>query len=420
MKVDVAVVGAGVAGLSAAHAIQQAGRSVVVLEARTSPGGRIRTEYPWGRHTPVELGAEFVHDSLDARRLWPLSRFPRHRVSWDPYLYWFGGRRLRASGQGREVRLAFEGPDHWIPRVSSAYGSVMWALRHWPKQARAIAVADVEAEYAAGLSDLSMVNVLFEWAAWGTCDGDQRLRGQPYTSLIDRSIKALGTRVRCGERVATVIQGGGRGRSGEVLTETGRSYLARCAIVAVPLGVLKVRRPEFVPNLSTQKREAIRKLRMGDTVKVVVRLDAPLRRRYKYNYVCSDLSMPVWLQSVPSRGGSTLLVGWAGGPRARRLRTHSEDKIRDQARESLKKIAPQLPDVGDDNIRVINWSTEPDTLGSYSFVPPGAEGLRSVLASPEGKVLFAGEATHCRYPATVTGAAVSGQRAALEALGVVG
>jgi monoamine oxidase len=293
-------------------------------------------------------------------------------------------------------------------------------LRHWPKQARAIAAADVETEYAAGLSELSMANVLFEWAAWGTSHGDQRLRDQPYTSLIDRSIKALGTRVRCGERVATVIQGGGSGRSVEVLTETGRSYLARCAIVAVPLGVLKARRPEFVPNLCAQKREAIRKLGMGDTVKVVVRLDSPLRHRYKYNYVCSDLSIPVWSRSDPFRDGPVLLVGWAGGPKARGLRTRSEDKIRVQARESLKRIAPQLPDIDDDNIRVMNWSTELDTLGSYSFVPPGAEGLRPVLAHPEGKVLFAGEATHCRYPATVTGAALSGQRAALEALGVLG
>lgn len=246
------------------------------------------------------------------------------------------------------------------------------------------------------------------------------LRGRPYTSLIDRSVKVLGTRVRYGQRVATIIQRAGRGRSVEVLTETGHSYLVHCTIVAVSLGVLKAGRPKFVPSLCAKKCEAIRKLGMGDTVKVVVRLDSSLRHRYRYNYVCSDLSIPVWSRSVPFRGGSMLLVGWAGGPQARRFGTLSENKIRAQARESLNKIATQPLDIDDENIRVMNWSTEPDTLGSYSFVRPGAEGLRPELASPEGNVLFAGEATHCRYPATVTGAALSGQRAAMEALGVLG
>ena len=58
---DVAVVGAGVAGLEAARRLIRAGQRVLVLEARARVGGRIDTHRPSGWASPVEGGAEFVH-----------------------------------------------------------------------------------------------------------------------------------------------------------------------------------------------------------------------------------------------------------------------------------------------------------------------------------------------------------------------
>src|SRR5687767_2712786 len=57
---DVIVVGAGIAGLGAARALHEAGRRVLVLEARDRVGGRIRTHREPGFEQPVELGAEFI------------------------------------------------------------------------------------------------------------------------------------------------------------------------------------------------------------------------------------------------------------------------------------------------------------------------------------------------------------------------
>ena len=58
---DVIVVGAGIAGLSAALALTRAGLSVVILEARDRVGGRIFTQWDEKVKAPVELGAEFIH-----------------------------------------------------------------------------------------------------------------------------------------------------------------------------------------------------------------------------------------------------------------------------------------------------------------------------------------------------------------------
>jgi predicted NAD/FAD-dependent oxidoreductase len=61
-KADVAVLGAGAAGLMAARELRRKGFAVVVLEARDRIGGRILTHRDERIPLPIELGAEFLHD----------------------------------------------------------------------------------------------------------------------------------------------------------------------------------------------------------------------------------------------------------------------------------------------------------------------------------------------------------------------
>src|SRR6185436_4302356 len=63
--VDVAIVGAGAAGLAAARDLHSAGYSVRLLEARNRVGGRVFTLRPHRSLVPIELGAEFVHGRAD-------------------------------------------------------------------------------------------------------------------------------------------------------------------------------------------------------------------------------------------------------------------------------------------------------------------------------------------------------------------
>src|SRR5438046_152867 len=69
---DVIVLGAGAAGLTAARLLGQAGRKVLVVDARERCGGRIHTVRPPGSSLAIELGAEFVHG--DSPSLWECLR----------------------------------------------------------------------------------------------------------------------------------------------------------------------------------------------------------------------------------------------------------------------------------------------------------------------------------------------------------
>ena len=66
LQVDVVVVGAGMAGLAAAHKLSRAGRSVRVIEAEAAPGGRVRTDWYQGR--PVDRGFQVAFSAYPAFR----------------------------------------------------------------------------------------------------------------------------------------------------------------------------------------------------------------------------------------------------------------------------------------------------------------------------------------------------------------
>jgi choline dehydrogenase-like flavoprotein len=117
---DVAVIGAGCAGLAAARVLSDAGRSAVVLEARTRHGGRVFTLHDPEWPLPVELGAEFLHGEAEEARA--IARGAGLAVVELPDVHaWASNGRLRSMGDvwGRLARLRGRIPDSG-PDVSFA------------------------------------------------------------------------------------------------------------------------------------------------------------------------------------------------------------------------------------------------------------------------------------------------------------
>jgi len=104
---DVVVIGAGAAGLAAAVRLTEAGRSVLVLEARGRIGGRIDTRHEPGLAAPVELGAEFVHGLAPATRKWPARDGKSVLEVPDAHHRLVNGRLARYDGFFEDVQRAF-------------------------------------------------------------------------------------------------------------------------------------------------------------------------------------------------------------------------------------------------------------------------------------------------------------------------
>jgi monoamine oxidase len=406
---DVIVIGAGAAGLAAASYLRRSrkGIRVRVIEARSRLGGRMWTARLWPDRPAVELGAEFIHDSKIGRGIPELERVRGSHVKWGMGRFLLEGQILR----GETVGAARDGVSNWIGCYPKENGAISDALARWPRQARLIAAADAEGEYAAAPECVSMNAAYRQWDQWK--GGDEEFHTKSgYADLADQL--ARGVAIECGDPVREVRWARG---SVEVTTVSGGRYRARCAISTLPLGVLRRHKVRFTPVLSQAKRDSIRDLGVGRVVKVLVRSDSIPKGVV---YVVSDCAVPLWWSSRVGQKG--VLVGWAGGRAADALTKIGLESIKRCAAQSIEAIFSGMQSVASRDIHVVDWSKEEFSLGAYSYTPKGCDGdaLRSALASPERDTLFfAGEATDLVYFATVTGAMRSGRCAARSVLAIL-
>jgi len=132
-RVDVAVIGAGAAGLAAARRLHDAGQVVAVLEARDRVGGRAWTSYDFAPH-PVEFGAEFLHGENIAT--WAYVRqFGLHTTDQTTVMNlrgYAGGRLLEQAEFIRTPAMALALNAHTAAHAETDAGATLdAAMRRW-------------------------------------------------------------------------------------------------------------------------------------------------------------------------------------------------------------------------------------------------------------------------------------------------
>ncbi|HEY2029921.1 MAG TPA: FAD-dependent oxidoreductase [Myxococcales bacterium] len=391
-RVDVIVVGAGMAGLLAARELSRAGKQVLVLEARDRLGGRTHTIHPDGWPIHLDTGAEFVHGR--PKELLELVRGVRD----------LGGRHYQTGviPVGGEWSEALEKlgdlPSRREQTVQAALSSRSFRKKTTESE------RELQAEYLEGFNAARIDRASVKAIAQQTEAADQiegeRIGKPPrgYGPVVAKL--ARGLQVGLDSPVREVRQARG---FVEVATERA-VFRAERALVTVPLGVLQAGSIRF-PQLPSWKREAIRKLAMGPVVKIALLFDEPHWPRNLGFLHARGQAVPIFWK-LHARA----LMGWAAGRAALKLKDPAKEAVRSLAAALGRKLKPR-------DVVVFDWQQDDLSRGAYSWVPVGALSQQKALAKPVGRIHFAGEATefngHC---ATVHGALMTGRRAAREIL----
>jgi monoamine oxidase len=406
---SVLVVGAGMAGLSAARSLADAAWTVRIIEARDRIGGRVYTTRDWG--VPLEMGASWIHGTTD-NPLVPLAQQAQSQVVRTDY---YGWEKLAVDPQLRPLHYSSNTWRKFVKRAcdqvdGGSLGAAVDAaesaeeLSDSDRAQLAFYVADqIEDEYGANANQLSAKT--FDDGEYA--GGDQVVITNGYDALP--RLLANGLEVVLNTPVTAVVR---RDKSVMVKAQD-RSFEGSAAIVTVPLGVLKAGAITFDPPLPDGHAHAVNALGFGVLSKSYFRFD---RRTWDvenafYRFIGTKAGL--WAQwfSLPSAAGP-IVLGFNAGERGRSVESSSPKDIM----TSALPIARQLfgDDISPVEVRTSNWAVDPYARGTYSFHAPGS-GLpdRRRLQEPiSDRLYLAGEAVGVNNPSTVTGAVLSGRYAA--------
>lgn len=412
---DVVVVGAGVAGLTAARDLRRAGADVVVVEARERIGGRVHTDRDLAG-LPVELGAEFVH--TPRADTWPEIRaagLATRRVRMSR------GALLHLEGVTEKAFAQLRHPDVWRvatmwrdvrqqPGTDASVADFLGGRRLSPR-ARAGAELMLGGHPAGPLDDLSVHGLVDDRVVqvdravnWRLSDGYDRLPG-----WLGRDVDV---------RLATPVDRIAWSADGVRVSGAWGAVEARIGVCTLPVGVLKSGTVTFDPPLPAAKVAALDRLQMGAVVKVLLRFSAPFWSP-RMTVLAADGPIGTWWPPLYGVDGApAVLTAYATGPRASALASAGESEALEICLRDLERVFPGCPARRDLLAhRRVSWPDDPWARGGYSYVRVGGRGARAALgASDTGALLWAGDGTATPTIAAVVHAAyASGRRAAAEA-----
>ncbi|WP_087007650.1 NAD(P)/FAD-dependent oxidoreductase [Gulosibacter sp. 10] len=402
---DVVIIGAGSAGMTAAHRLTQAGANVTVLEARARVGGRTWSE-PLENGEIAERGGEYFESSMTdvfelaeelGLTMTTQGFNPTARPTTDP-----DGPGLEAlAAASRTVvehwaGLDRIGPDTSIQDVLDGAGldpELAAVLRGRMSCHRSALISNISAYWSEGPESAAVEE-----------EHHVRIRGGNQ-QLAERMADRVGRERILLRRPVGRVEPDGAGYL--VTGMTGETIRADAVIVAVPVGVLK----QFeIEGLDPRTRAAIRKIGFGDAAKLhlAVRGECPPGIR-------QDVSRPysTWAPAAVGRSDAAYVTGFSATHETQRKLGIAEGP--ELFRRRLHADWPELDFTGGSLFTY--WGADPWTRGAYSYRPLGWSAENDeFIAAPNGRILFAGEHTADIHRSLICGAIRSGERAAREAL----
>lgn len=403
----VAVIGAGLAGLTAAHRLAKADVDVSVFEARDRVGGRVWSDSisVGGRSIRIERGAEFILDGYEAAR----ALLSEHRLELiDTGMSYYvrvpgdaptvsTGDIVRAGGRAFDLARRLGGTlsaEDVISR-SDTRDEVVRALRARIEISTAVGSAEVSADSLATIASFD------PRPSWRIAGGNQR--------LPEALAASIGNVIRFGTVVTQVgnLPDGGA----MVTTASGGTEVFDAVVVALPLALVRDPAQITLP-FSAARNANLDRVTQGHAAKLHLPLGSnpassavmSVEGRY-WTWTARDTSgdVPPVMNAFMGSLAAITKAGIATEPSrwVQRVRTLRHDL-----------------DIALDAAAVVtNWSQDPFAGGAYAAHAPADPGMPPIdLESPIGDVYWAGEYAEREFTGLMEGAVRSGERAARRVL----
>jgi monoamine oxidase len=404
--VDIAIIGAGAAGIGAARRLQGSGRDVLILEASERIGGRAWTLSVDGM--PLDMGCGWLHSA--ARNPWvALAKRAGFAVEQADAAWTTQLRNLGFSPEEREA--ADREFSEWHARLRNDPPASDRAADALPKGGEWNAYLEALSGYinGTGLSDLSIADYL----AYDDAAGDEDWRvPDGYGALIASHLPpvpiAFATPVRAIREQGSAL-----------LLDTPRGSLrARVVIVTVATPVL-ARGTLRLPSRYDELCHAAAHLPLGLANKLFLRLADPEAVPPESHLLGNPRASQTGSYYLRPFG-RPLVECFFGGQGAVALEAEGLDAATAFAREELGALLGTRFANGLRLVAGSAWGRTDGFGGSYSHALPGHADARAVLAAPDDRLLFAGEACSATDFSTAHGALATGEAAAEAALAALG
>ena len=453
---DVIVIGAGLAGLAAAHDVVAAGRSAILLEARKRVGGRTLNQ-PIGGGEVIEIGGQWIGPTQDALAKVATDLGVKTYKTYNDgnNVYYRNGVLLPYStstpglgavppdptgaADAEQAIVRLDDMANQVPRDQpwTAPNATEWdgqTVETWKQNnlttdnGKFLLDVGIEAVFAAEPRDLSLLFLLFYIASAGnestpgtferlinTAGGAQESRFVGGSQLVSiRMAKRLGKRVVLGAPARRIEQS----RSGvRVFSDSGLVAQGKRVIVAMAPSLAG--RIDYRPALPALRDQLTQRVPNGSVIKCEAVYDKPFWRDAGLTgQAVSDASpVRITFDNTPPDGSPGVLLGFIEGAAARE---YTRKPASERRAAVLNNFATYF---GERALKPtayyeMNWSTDPWTRGCYTgFMPPGVLlDYGAALRRPVGRIHWAGTETATIWAGYMDGAVRSGQRAAKEAL----
>jgi monoamine oxidase len=441
---NVVILGGGLAGLAAAYELKKIGHTVTILEARKTPGGRVRTlrDFDDGLYAeggPIAFPQSHSFTVGYAQEMGLQTRFS-FKIGFDSIAH-INGQIFRIGSGSNTVPLdlkpgerqvgVYQLPTFYLEQYMREVGNPRRA--NWPsdtlrsidslslkqfleQQGASPAAMDIIAASQLGLLGFGIDGL----SAMDAAVTEAIATDSAFYEIVNGNDElpfALKKKVKKQFRKQAVVLRIAQNESNVTITYTQggetQTITADRVICTIPFPVLK--NIDVFPAFSVEKQQAINELKLTPVTRTYQQFRNRSWEADKLDgYGITDLDIQnTYSPTLTQLGTRGILASYAGGQRALDLSAMSEANRQDFVLRQMRSLFGRVDKQYEKGISQI-WHEDPWTKGAFTYFGPGQMStLLPIAQQPEGRIHFAGEHTSA-WHGWMNGALESGNRAASE------